>query len=65
MNISFNGVEGEQNKSICQGSSVSYTINYQALGGFSGTTTFSASEILQEPLFLFLQLPFQQMEMLL
>ena len=43
MNISFNGVEGEQNKSICQGSSVSYTINYQALGGFSGTTTFSAS----------------------
>lgn len=43
MNISFNGVEGEQNKSICQGSSVSYTIKYEALAGFSGTTTFSAS----------------------
>ncbi|WP_445717975.1 reprolysin-like metallopeptidase [Flavobacterium sp.] len=43
MLISFNGVEGEQNKSICQGSDVSYTIKYDALGGFSGTTTFSAT----------------------
>ena len=43
MAISFNGVEGEQNKAICQGSSISYTIKYEALGGFSGATTFSAT----------------------
>ncbi|MQP24433.1 T9SS type A sorting domain-containing protein [Flavobacterium sp. LMO8] len=43
MAIAFNGVEGEQNKVICQGASVSYTIKYEALAGFSGTTTFSAS----------------------
>ncbi|WP_264557888.1 hypothetical protein [Flavobacterium sp. N1718] len=42
--ISFNGVAGEQNKSICPGTdSVSYTIAYTALAGFSGTTTFSAT----------------------
>lgn len=40
----FNGVAGEQNKSICTGSNVSYTIDYKALGGFSGNTTFSATE---------------------
>ncbi|MGV3695460.1 reprolysin-like metallopeptidase [Flavobacterium sp.] len=38
----FNGVEGEQNKPICTGATASYTINYEALAGFSGTTTFSA-----------------------
>ncbi|WP_291137795.1 reprolysin-like metallopeptidase [Flavobacterium sp. UBA7663] len=43
MAISFNGVEGEQNKAICQGSSVSYTIKYDALAGFSGLTTFSVT----------------------
>ena len=43
MSIAFNGVEGEQNKSICQGSSISYPIAYKALGGFGGTTTFSAT----------------------
>ena len=42
MAIAFNGVEGEQNKPICQGSSVSYTIKYDALAGFSGATTFNA-----------------------
>lgn len=39
----FNGVAGEQNKSICTGTSASYTINYATLSGFSGTTTYSAS----------------------
>lgn len=39
----FNGVAGEQNKSICTGSSVSYTIDYKTLGGFSGNTTFNVS----------------------
>ncbi|WP_396157773.1 reprolysin-like metallopeptidase [Flavobacterium sp.] len=38
----FNGVVGEQNKPICTGATASYTINYSALAGFSGTTTFSA-----------------------
>ncbi|RYZ32140.1 MAG: hypothetical protein EOP49_37960, partial [Sphingobacteriales bacterium] len=41
--IGFSGVAGEQNKSACQGSSVVYTVPYAALGGFSGTTTLSAS----------------------
>jgi subtilisin-like proprotein convertase family protein len=41
--VGFNGVAGEQNKSACQGSNVSYIIDYKALGGFSGTTTFSAT----------------------
>lgn len=42
--IAFNGVAGEQNKSVCPGTdSVSYTLVYSALGGFNGTTTFSAT----------------------
>lgn len=40
---SFNGVAGEQNKSICSGSTASYTIKYDVFAGFSGTTSFSAS----------------------
>jgi subtilisin-like proprotein convertase family protein len=43
MAVSFNGVEGEQNKSVCQGASASYTIKYDALAGFSGVTTFAAT----------------------
>ncbi|MCW1147083.1 reprolysin-like metallopeptidase [Flavobacterium lacisediminis] len=43
MSIAFNGVEGQQNKSSCQGANTSYSIDYKALAGFSGTTTFSAS----------------------
>ena len=43
MAVSFNGVEGEQNKSVCQGASTSYTIKYDALAGFSGVTTFAAT----------------------
>lgn len=39
----FNGVVGEQNKPICTGTSVSYAINYAALAGFAGTTSFSAA----------------------
>jgi subtilisin-like proprotein convertase family protein len=39
----FNGVAGEQNKPVCTGASASYTINYTALAGFSGTTSFSAT----------------------
>lgn len=41
--IAFSGVAGEQNKATCQGTPVSYNIDYKALGGFSGVTTFSAS----------------------
>ena len=38
--VGFNGVVGEQNKSICTSASVSYTIPYATLSGFSGTTSF-------------------------
>jgi len=38
--ISFNGIAGEQNKTACTGSTVSFTIPYVTLGGFSGNTTF-------------------------
>ncbi|WP_395063323.1 reprolysin-like metallopeptidase [Flavobacterium sp.] len=41
--VAFSGIEDQQNKAACQGFNVSYAINYQALAGFSGTTTFSAS----------------------
>lgn len=41
--LAFSGVEGGQNKSACQGINVSYTLNYATVGGFSGTTTFSAT----------------------
>lgn len=41
--VAFNGVAGEQFKSACQGADVTYAIDYKALGGFTGTTTFSAT----------------------
>ena len=43
MAIAFNGVEGEQNKSACQGSNAIYNLAYQTFAGFSGNTTFTAS----------------------
>jgi subtilisin-like proprotein convertase family protein len=39
----FSGVAEQQNKATCQGTDVSYNISYLALGGFTGTTTFTAS----------------------
>lgn len=39
--IAFNGIAEQQNKQICTGSSVSYTIPYTTFGGFTGTTSFS------------------------
>jgi subtilisin-like proprotein convertase family protein len=41
--VAFNGVAEQQNKQICTGSSVSYTIPYNSLGGFSGTVNFALS----------------------
>lgn len=43
MSIAFNGVEGEQNKIVCKGQNTSFALNYNALAGFSGTTTFAVS----------------------
>jgi subtilisin-like proprotein convertase family protein len=43
MAISFNGVEGEQNKTICKGEITSYTINYTTLAGFNANTNFAVS----------------------
>ena len=40
--VAYSGIEEQQNKSACQGTDVSYAISYSTLGGFSGTTTFSA-----------------------
>lgn len=43
---SFNRVAGEQNKPVCQGANtITYTIDYTALAGFSGTTNFSATGV--------------------
>lgn len=41
--MSFSGTEGEQNKSICKGSDVTYTIPYTTLGSFMANTTFTVS----------------------
>lgn len=41
--VAFNGTVGEQNKSFCQGATATYSIDYKALSGFSGSTTFSAT----------------------
>ena len=43
MAIAFNGVEGEQNKSVCQGNTIVYNLAYQTFAGFSSNTTFSAT----------------------
>ncbi len=41
--LSFSGTAGGQNKAVCQGADATYTLNYAALGGFSGTTTFGVT----------------------
>ncbi len=41
--IAFSGTAGDQNKTACQGSEVTYTIPYATFAGFSDVTTFSAS----------------------
>ena len=43
MAIAFNGVEGEQNKSVCQGSNAIYNLAYQTFAGFGANTTFTAT----------------------
>lgn len=43
MAIAFNGVAGEQNKSVCQGSNIVFNLAYQTFGGFNADTTFSAT----------------------
>lgn len=41
--VAFNGVEGQQNKDVCSGSSVSYSIPYNVYSGFVGSTTFAVT----------------------
>ncbi|MBN8642668.1 MAG: proprotein convertase P-domain-containing protein [Flavobacteriales bacterium] len=41
--LAFSGIENGQNKEACQGTSVSYDMNYTSLTGFSGTTTFTVT----------------------
>jgi len=38
----FTGIAGEQNKTICVGSNISYNFDYKAFG-FTGTTTFTVT----------------------
>lgn len=41
--LSYGGGAGAQNSTICQGNNTSYVLSYSTLGGFSGTTTLSAT----------------------
>lgn len=41
--VAFNGVAEEQNKQICSGNTVSYTIPYTTFAGFNGTTNFTVT----------------------
>jgi len=41
--LAYGGAIGQQNMTICQGNSTSYTLNYAALAGFTGTTNFTAT----------------------
>lgn len=44
--FAFNGVAGEQNKPVCQSiTSVSFPITFEAIAGFNGVTSFSATGI--------------------
>lgn len=43
--IAFSGIEGEQNKSVCKGSSLTYTLPYATYGGFAGSTAFSVANL--------------------
>ncbi|ENI5462117.1 proprotein convertase P-domain-containing protein [Flavobacterium psychrophilum] len=44
--VAFNGVSGNQNQGVCQGANtLTYTFDYNAMGGFSGTTNFTASGV--------------------
>ncbi len=44
--VGFNGIAGDQNKGICQGSNtVNYTFNYSAMGTFSAATNFTATGV--------------------
>ena len=39
--LSYNGLQDQQNKEICAGGTVTYTLPYTTYGGFTGTTNFS------------------------
>ncbi|MGV9003342.1 zinc-dependent metalloprotease [Flavobacterium sp.] len=41
--VAYNGVAEQQNKEICTGSSIQYTIPYTAYAGFNGIATFTVS----------------------
>lgn len=43
--IAFSGIEGEQNKSICKGGSLTYTLPFTTYGSFNGQTSFSVPNL--------------------
>lgn len=40
--LAFSGTEGEQNKAVCKGGALTYTMPFSTYGGFSAETTFTA-----------------------
>jgi subtilisin-like proprotein convertase family protein len=45
--LAFSGIEGEQNKSICKGGSLTYTLPFSIYGGFNAATTFAVTNLPQ------------------
>ena len=43
--LAFSGIEGEQNKSVCKGGTLSYSLPFTTYGTFSAQTTFSAQNL--------------------
>lgn len=43
--IAFSGIEGEQNKSVCKGGSLTYSLPFTTYGSFNGQTTFSVTDL--------------------
>ncbi len=43
--LSYDGVEGGQNKSVCQGQQTSFTLKYGTVGGFSSNSNISVAGI--------------------
>jgi subtilisin-like proprotein convertase family protein len=43
--LAFSGTAGEQNKSICRGNALSYTLSHAVLGNFSAPVTFSVANL--------------------
>ncbi|WP_432672260.1 reprolysin-like metallopeptidase [Flavobacterium sp. SM2513] len=43
--LSFSGIQGEQNKSICKGGSLNYTLPFATYGSFNAATNFTVNNL--------------------